>query len=100
MDKFCLTLICTPEIEEKLLDMLLVEVDDAVFTSAPTFSHGDTPNRLSNAEKVMGRSRAMQIQIIVAEDELTRLTALLRQSFQGRGLRYWSSVLHTEGDVL
>ena len=100
MAKFCLTLICAPEIEEKLLDMLLVEVDDAAFTSAPTFSHGATPHQLSNAEQVMGRSRAMQIEIIVGEDELNRLTELMRQSFKGTGLRYWSTVLHAEGDVL
>ena len=100
MNKFCLTLICAPEIEEKLLDTLLVEVEDAVFTSAPTFSHGATPNRLSNAEQVMGRSRAVQIQIIVAEEALARLTALLREGFQGTGLRFWATALHTEGDAL
>ena len=100
MAKFCLTLICAPQIEEKLLDMLLVEVDDAAFTSVPTFSHGAMPNRLSNAEQVMGRRRAMQIEIIVAEDELNRLTELIRKIFKGTGLRYWSTVLHAEGDVL
>jgi hypothetical protein len=99
MSKFCMTLICSREIEEKLLDTLLTTVEDEVFTSAPTFSHGTAQGRLSSVEKVMGRSRSVQVQIITTAAELTLLTALLTQRFQGTGLRYWAAALTAEGEV-
>ena len=99
MTKFCLTLICPREIEEKLLDTLLTGIDDEIFTSTPTFSHGTAQGRLSNVEKVMGRSRSVQVQIITTDEELARLTELLKQRFKGTGLRYWASALSVEGEV-
>ena len=99
MSKFCLTLICAPEIEEKLLDTLLSSIDAEVFTSTPTFSHGTSHGQLSNVEKVMGRSRSVQVQIITTEDEMASLIELLRQRFKGTGLRYWASDLSHEGEV-
>ena len=70
MPKHCLTLICSREIEEKLLDTLLTSVEGEVFTSSPTFSHGTAQGRLSSVEKVMGRSRSVQVQIITTDEEL------------------------------
>lgn len=99
MSNYCLTLICSPEIEEKLLDTVLVSVDCAVFTSTPTFTHGTAQGRLSNAEQVMGRSRSIQIQIIVAEPELSGLLDMQRQRFRGTGLRYWAVALAAEGEI-
>ena len=86
--------------EEKLLDALLANAGSEVFTSTRTYSHGTAQGRLTATEQVMGRSRAVQIQVIVAEDALSRLTALLCLGFQGTGLRYWVTALHTEGYVL
>ena len=99
MSKFCLTLICSREVEEKLLDTLLSHVEDEVFTSTPTFSHGTAQGRLSSVEKVMGRSRSVQVQIVTNDEELASLTELLQQRFKGTGLRYWASALSTEGEV-
>ncbi len=99
MSKFCLTLICSREVEEKLLDTLLSHVEDEVFTSTPTFSHGTAQGRLSSVEKVMGRSRSVQVQIVTTDEELASLTELLKQRFKGTGLRYWASALSTEGEV-
>ena len=99
MAKFCLTLICPREIEEKLLDTLLTEIDDEVFTSTPTFSHGTAQGRLSSVEKVMGRSRSVQVQIVTTDEELTSLIELLTQRFKGTGLRYWATALSVEGEV-
>ncbi len=100
MSKFCLTLICSREVEEKLLDILLTNVEDEVFTSTPTFSHGTAQGRLSSVEKVMGRSRSIQVQIITTEQELGSLIDLLQQRFKGTGLRYWASAISTEGEVV
>ena len=99
MPKYCLSLICAPEIEEKLLDTLLSNTDDEVFTSTPTFSHGTAHGRLSDVEKVMGRSRSVQVQIIATEAALAGLIDLLRQHFKGTGLRYWATPLSHEGEV-
>ena len=99
MTKFCLTLICPREIEEKLLDTLLTEVDDEVFTSTPTFSHGTAQGRLSSVEKVMGRSRSVQVQIVTTDEALARLIELLKRRFKGTGLRYWATALSAEGEV-
>ena len=99
MTKFCLTLICPREIEEKLLDTLLTEIDDEIFTSTPTFSHGTAQGRLSSVEKVMGRSRSVQVQIVTIDEELARLIELLKLRFKGTGLRYWATALSAEGEV-
>ena len=99
MTKFCLTLICPREIEEKLLDTLLTEIDDEVFTSTPTFSHGTAQGRLSSVEKVMGRSRSVQVQIVTTDAELASLIELLTPRFKGTGLRYWATALSVEGEV-
>ena len=99
MTKFCLTLICPREIEEKLLDTLLTEIDDEIFTSTPTFSHGTAQGRLSSIEKVMGRSRSVQVQIVTTDEELARLIELLKRRFKGTGLRHWATALSAEGEV-
>lgn len=99
MSKFCLTLICAREVEEELLDTLLTIVEGEVFTNSPTFSHGTAQGRLSSVEKVVGRSRSAQVQIVTTDEEMASLTELLKQRFKGTGLRYWASALSTEGEV-
>ncbi len=99
MSKHCLTIICSREVEDKLLDTLLTSVAGAVFTSTPTFSHGTAQGRMSNLEKVMGRSRAVQVQIVTSDEELGLLIEVLKLRFKGTGLRYWATPLSTEGEV-
>jgi hypothetical protein len=99
MSRFCLVLLGAPSLEEKLLDVLLDAVGDEVFTSIPTFSHGTSHGRLSSVEQVMGRSAAVQVQILVTEKEMTDLAQRLREEFRGTGLRYWASALAAEGEI-
>jgi biotin synthase-related radical SAM superfamily protein len=99
MSRFCLVLLGAPSLEEKLLDVLLDAVGDEVFTSIPTFSHGTSHGRLSSVEQVMGRSAAVQVQILVTEKEMTDLVQRLREEFRGTGLRYWASALAAEGEI-
>lgn len=99
MSRFCLVLLGPPSLEEKLLDVVLDAVGDEIFTSIPTFSHGTSHGRLSSVEQVMGRSAAVQIQILVTEKEMADLLQRLREEFRGTGLRYWASALAAEGEV-
>ena len=99
MSRFCLVLLGPPSLEEKLLDVLLDAVGDEVFTSIPTFSHGTSHGRLSSVEQVMGRSAAVQVQILVTEEEMTDLLQRLREVFRGTGLRYWASPLALDGEI-
>jgi Protein of unknown function (DUF3240) len=97
--KFCLVLLAPPSIEEKLVDLLLGSVGNEVFTSVPTFSHGTAHGRFSAIEQVMGRSAAVQMQIVLTEPEMSDLLERLRSGFRGTGLRYWASPLALEGEV-
>jgi hypothetical protein len=97
MAEYCLTLICPPTVEEKLLDTLLAHAGSEVFTSTPTFSHGTAPARLSATEQVMGRSRAMQVNVILGTDALAQLRELLQREFAGTGLRWWATAITAEG---
>lgn len=99
MAEFCLTLICPPTVEEKLLDALLAAVGSEVFTSTPTHSHGTAPDRLSAEEQVMGRSRAVQVQVLLSRAELEGLRAMLHREFGGTGVRYWATAVTLEGDL-
>ena len=100
MSEFCLVLIAPPEIEEKLLDVLLAAVGNEVFTSTPSFSHGTAHGRLSSVEQVLGRSRSVQVQIVVTETEMAQLLQQLRASFAGTGLRYWALPLAAVGEIV
>ena len=94
----CLTLICPPTLEEKLLDTLLERAGGEVFTSTPTASHGTAPGRLSAHEQVMGRSRAVQVQVLLSAAERDSLREVLRAEFAGTGLRYWVTPVIEEGE--
>ena len=100
MSELCLVMVAPPEIEEKLLDVLLAAVGNEVFTSTPSFSHGTAQGRLSSVEQVMGRSRSVQVQIIVTAAEMATLLPLLRASFAGTGLRYWAMPLAALGEIV
>ena len=99
MSNFCLVLMCPPDIEEKLLDTLSVIVGDEVFTSTPTFSHGTAHGDMASLEQVMGRARAVRVEILVTEAEMANLLQALSTSLPGTGLRYWALPLAAEGEI-
>lgn len=96
MPDFCLTLICPPELEEKLLDLLLETLPGAIFTSSFAFFHGSS-HALTTHEQVMGRSRAAQVQVLLAAEERSALFERLRADFTGTPLRYWITRLDGQG---
>jgi len=99
MSKYCYSLLCAPEVEEKLLDALLTTFDDEIFTSMPVFSHGTAHGRLSAVEQVLGRSRSVFVQILVTDAEAAVLNALLHRDFAGTGIRFWMTSLVAEGEI-
>lgn len=91
MHEYCLNLICSPTVEEKLLDVLLESDESEIFTSIHVHSHGAEHGQLSAREQVMGRSRAMQIQVLLSQEALMHLLERVQREFAGTGIRYWAS---------
>ena len=99
MPELCLTLLCPPAVEEKLLDLLLMSPNTTVFTSTATAAHGLDHEKLNQMEKVLGRARATQIQVIFAEADKAALLEEIHQKFSGTGLRYWVTTVVETGEV-
>jgi hypothetical protein len=99
MPELCLTLLCPPAIEEKLLDLLLLLPNTAVFTSTPTAAHGLVVWNLSQSEQVMGRAHATEIKVIFSEADKTALLDAIRRQFAGTGLRYWVTTVVEAGEI-
>ena len=99
MSELCLTLICPPAIEEKLLDLLLLSPNATVFTSTATAAHGLAHEYLDQTEQVLGRARATEIQVIFAAADKAALLEAIRQQFAGAGLRYWLTLVVEAGEI-
>ncbi len=96
----CLTLLCSPEIEENVLDTLLMSPYASIFTSAPTAAHGLAFAKLNATEHVLGRASAVQIQLIFPDSHQAQLLAQLKQQFAGAGMRYWLYPVAEAGEIL
>lgn len=99
MSELCLTLLCPPATEEKLLDLLLMLPGRTVFTSTATAAHGLAHENLDQTEQVLGRARATEIQVIFAATDKAALIDALRQQFAGAGLRYWVTTIVETGEI-
>ena len=99
MAKLCFSIICTSEIEEKLLDSILTSFPDDVFTSMPISSHGTLAGHMSAIEQVIGRSGSVCVQVLVSEEESIALQELLKRDFVGTGLRFWATPLVLDGEI-
>jgi len=99
MSDLCLTLLCPPAVEEKLLDLLLLSPHVSVFTSTATSAHGLSADGLSQTEQVLGRSFATQVQAIIGSAEKDALLAAIQAQLAGAGLRYWITPVVEAGDM-
>ena len=100
MIELSLTMLCPPELEEKLLDTLLLLPEVEVFTSTVAGAHGVAANALSAAEQVMGRAVVTQVQVLLAAADRETVLDAIQREFAGTGLRYWFSAVMQEGVVL
>jgi Protein of unknown function (DUF3240) len=99
MSELCLTVLCPPAAEEKLLDLLLLRPGVAVLTSIPAAAYGQGYGCLSQAEQVLGHAFATQVQVIVSIAEKQTLLDSLRTELAGAGLRFWLTPIIERGDV-
>lgn len=99
MSELCLTLVCPPTVEEKLLDLLLLSPNVSFFTSTVTAAHGMAHENMDQTELVLGRSHAIEIQVILSAANKASLLDSLRQQFSGTGLRYWLSAVTEAGEI-
>lgn len=98
MPELCLTLLCPPALEERVLDTLLLMPEVPVFTSTATAAHGLGHERLSAAEQVLGLAAMTQVQVFLDETERAGVLAALRRDFAGGGLRYWLTPVIEAGE--
>ncbi len=99
MSELCLTLLCPPAVEEKLLDLLLLSPNATVFTSTATAAHGLAHENLDQMEQVLGRANTTEVQVIFAAADKAALLEVLRQQFAGAGLRYWVTTVVEAGEI-
>ena len=108
MSLICLSLLGAPALEEKLLDQLLQSTHDLTFTSQNCASHGGHGDDIHShgghihggldaSEQVLGRARAVLVQVLVPESIARQLIADLGVLFSGSGLRYWLTPVLEEG---
>lgn len=99
MSELCLTILCPPAVEEKLLDVLLLSPNASVFTSTPTAAHGLSFGSLNQTEQVLGRAFATQVQVFILETERQALLSDIKEQLSGAGLRYWITPVMWAGEV-
>lgn len=97
MSELCLTLLCPPAVEEKLLDLLLMLPNTTVFTSTATAAHGLAHENLDQMEQVLGRAIATQVQVLLAAKDKEALLDTIQQQFAGTGMRYWLAPILEQG---
>lgn len=99
MSELCLIVLCPPEAEERLLDLMLMLPNTTVFTSKPTAAHGLIHENMDQTEQVLGRARATEVEVIFAAENKVALLDALRQQFAGAGLRYWITPVLESGEI-
>lgn len=98
MNECLLTLIATPELEERLVDWLL-ETGHEGFSTVPCRGHGVHPERLSTAEQVAGRQRRVAFWLQLPENEAESIVARLGESFGKAGLHFWITPVLASGQI-
>jgi len=99
MAELCLTLVCPPAVEEKLLDLLLMSPDVTFFTSTVTAAHGMAHENMDQTEQVLGRANATEIQILLTAANKKPLLDAIRRELAGAGLRYWVTTVAEAGEI-
>lgn len=89
MTELCLTILCPPAFEERVLDTLLMTPQVAVFTSTRAAAHGLSHAQMSATEQVMGMAAMTEIKALLTHADSEALLRFLKEEFSGYGLKYW-----------
>ncbi|WP_454776814.1 DUF3240 family protein [Janthinobacterium tructae] len=100
MTELCLTLLCSPALEERVLDTLLMSSEISLFTSTAAAAHGLAHDRLSATEQVLGLAKMTRIDALLPEAHRETVLTMLRQVLQGGGVRYWLTPITEAGELL
>lgn len=94
----CLTLLCPPALEERVLDTLLMTPEIAIFTSARAAAHGLNHAHLNANEHVLGLAVMTQVQALFHEADRAKVLDSLKITFAGTGLHYWLTPVIETGE--
>ena len=98
-ERYLLTLIADPSLEEVLVDWLLEYEVSYGFTSSRIDGHSSRLEGLTLAEQVAGRRHLLCFAMCVDGRELEFLLARLKLDFQGTGIQYWVVPVVLNGSV-
>ncbi len=83
-------IVIAPAVEDIVVDWLLHNSPGQGFTCVPAFGHGEDPARMSTTEKIAGRARRVQIQILCADrEQADGLLGQLAAAFPAVVMHYW-----------
>lgn len=98
-ERYLLTLIAAPGVEEPLVDWLLQYEAQYGFVSFRVDGHSSQLDGLTLAEQVAGRRRLIRFQMCVDENELAFLLDRLKLDFPGSGIQYWVVPVTASGRI-
>lgn len=98
MTECLLTLIGTPELEERLIDWLL-EAGYEGFTTTPCHGHGVHPAHLSTAEQVAGRQKRTAFWLQLSQNDAESIVSSLEEEIGGARLYYWITPVLAAGSI-
>lgn len=97
----CLTLIVPKALEENLLDLLLEhEALGRGFITAEVEGHGRNATYQSSAEKVRGRTRQVEMKIILQHADTHTLLQDIKQAFPRANIMYYAAPVTELGSLL
>ncbi|HZP88859.1 MAG TPA: DUF3240 family protein [Burkholderiales bacterium] len=85
-----LTIVVPKSLEEQLIDRLLEHSESVVgFTTTQVEGHGRAVKRHGIAEEVRGRSRRIQVQLVMNSEDAWLLLRDLKSDFANPEIAYW-----------
>ncbi len=94
-----LTLITTPQLEERLVDWFLEEGHEG-FTAIACHGHGVRAEHLSVREQVAGRQKRVAFWLQVPEVRARAIVASLASEFGDAGIHFWISPVLESGPIV
>lgn len=98
-DRYLLTFIAPPALEEPLVDWLLERESQYGFSSFAVNGHSSRHEGLTLAEQVSGRKRQIRFEMHLSDTDAWSLMQGLQKDFSGTGIHYWITPIIESGRV-